>query len=75
MVTAEEEVACLVRQQNPQQGQGKRPAAGQGGGVTPNPMQRKKVTLIHQRRLPQAEILHKQGAGAGGGENTHDQQA
>ena len=43
--------------------------------MLPNPMQREKITFIHQRRLPQAEILHEQGAGAGGGENTHDQQA
>ena len=75
MVAAEKEVPCLVRQQNPQQRQGKRPAAGQGGGMAPNPTQREKITLIHQRRLPQAEILHEQGASAGCGENTHDQQA
>ena len=43
--------------------------------MAPNPAQREKIPFIHQRRLPQAEILHEQGAGAGGGENTHDQQA
>ena len=74
MVAAEEEVPRLMRQQNPQQRQRKGPAAGQSAGMAPNPTQREKIPLIYQRRLSQAEILHEQGAGAGSGEHTHDQQ-
>ena len=74
MVTTEEEVPRLVRQQDPQQREGKGPAAGQSAGMAPNPTQREEIPRIDQRRLSQAEILHEQGAGAGSGEHTHDQQ-
>ena len=75
MVAAEKIVPRLVGQQNPQQRQREGPAAGQRRGMIPDPVQGEKITLVDQRRLAQAKILHEQRAGARGGEDTHHQQA
>jgi hypothetical protein len=43
--------------------------------MLPNPVQGEKITVVHQRRLAPAKILHQERTCARGRENAHHQQA
>ena len=75
MVAAIKVVPSFMGQQDRQQRQREGPAAGQRRGMRPDPVQREKIAFVDQRRLTQAKILHEQRARAGGGKDTHHQQA
>jgi hypothetical protein len=75
MPPAKKEMPRLMRQQNPQQGQRKRPPAAEQREMLPNPKKGKKIALARQGLLTQQKILHQQSPGTRSGKNTHREKA
>ena len=71
MMPAKEIVAGLMSQENPQQRERERPAAGQRPRMLPDPVQGENIPVAYQRWLAEAKILHQQSPGAGSGEDAH----
>ncbi len=75
MAAAQNIVARLVGQQDPQNRQRERPAASQCRRMVPDPMQGKEIALAGQRWLAQAKVPHEQGPGTRRGEDADNEQA